>query len=133
MRAVIDTNVLVSALLTPHGVPAQLVAAIHRQALTPIISASILLEYAEVLKRPRFGFAHDRLGQLLADMQGLSICLKPGPIETLNLPDPDDAPFIAAALAAASPIVTGNSKHYPAQTGVIVLSPSQALARIQAG
>ncbi|QKE38185.1 MAG: PIN domain-containing protein [Ferrovum myxofaciens] len=43
MRAVIDTNILVSALLTPSGVPAQLIAAIRTQALTPVISESIIV------------------------------------------------------------------------------------------
>lgn len=132
MRAVIDTNILVSALLTPGGISAQLIAAIRSQALIPAVSQDILAEYAEVLNRPRFSFANDRIASLLEDMKGLSLLMKPQPILLQNLPDPDDAPFIAAALTAGCAIITGNSKHFPPETGVEILSPAEALARLQA-
>lgn len=131
MRAVIDTNILVSALLTPGGVSAQLIAAIRRRTLTPVVSAMILAEYAEVLKRPKFGFASKLTTSLLEDMKGLALFLNSQPIPLQNLPDPDDAPFIAAAITAACPVITGNSKHFPQELGIEALSPSEALARLQ--
>lgn len=130
MRAVIDTNILVSALLTPGGVSAQLIAAIRNQTLLPVISQSILAEYTEVLNRPRFDFASDRVASLLEDMKGLALFLKPQPIPLQNLPDPDDAPFIAAALAAGCAIITGNNKHFPPETGVKIFSPAEALTQL---
>lgn len=130
MRAVIDTNILVSALLTPGGVSAQLILAIRSQALIPVISQDIFSEYTEVLNRPRFGFANNRVTSLLEDMKGLALFLRPQSISLKELPDPDDAPFIAAALAAGCAIITGNSKHFPAATGVETLSPAEALARL---
>lgn len=132
MRAVIDTNILVSALLTHGGVPAQLIVAMRSQTLTPVVSESILAEYAEVLSRPKFSFAKDRVASLLEDMKGLALFLKPQPIPLQDLPDPDDAPFIAAALTAGCVIITGNSKHFPPKTGVETLSPAEALTRLQA-
>lgn len=45
VRAVIDTNILVSALLTPGGISAQLIAAIRSRSLTPVVSEMILAEY----------------------------------------------------------------------------------------
>ena len=131
MRAVIDTNILVSALLTPGGIPAQLLAAIRNQALTPVVSQDILAEYAEVLSRPKFGFASDRIASLLVDMKGLALFMRPQPVSLQNLPDPDDAIFIAAALTAGCLIVTGNGKHFPPKTGIEILSPAEALARLQ--
>ncbi|MBW8028274.1 MAG: putative toxin-antitoxin system toxin component, PIN family [Ferrovum sp.] len=128
VRAVIDTNILVSALLTPSGVPAQLIAAIRTQALTPVISESIISEYTNVLSRPKFGFASNRTARLLEDMKGLALFLKPQPIPLQDLPDPDDTPFIAAALTADCVIITGNRKHYPPKTGIEVLSPAEALS-----
>lgn len=50
MLAVIDTNILVSALLTPGGVPAKLIAAIRGHTLIPVVSRSILAEYASPVK-----------------------------------------------------------------------------------
>jgi len=130
VRAVIDTNILVSALLTPGGVPAQLIAAIRNQTLIPVVSESILAEYADVLSRPKFSFASNRTASLLEDMKGLALFLMPQPIPLQDLPDPDDAPFIAAALTAGCAIITGNRKHYPPKTGVEVLLPAEALSRL---
>ncbi len=128
MQAVIDTNVLVSALLTPSGVSAHLILAIRSRALIPVVSPDILAEYAEVLNRSRFSFAKDRVVSLLVDMEGLAIFLRPQAVSFRDLPDVDDVPFIAAALAANCVVITGNSKHFPASTGVKILSPAEALA-----
>lgn len=128
MRAVIDTNVLVSALLTPSGVPARLILAIRSRALIPVVSLDILAEYAEVLNRSRFSFAKDRVVSLLEDMEGLAIFLRPQAVPFRDLPDADDVPFIAAALAADCVVITGNGKHFPAITGVKILTPAEALA-----
>lgn len=130
MRAVIDTNVLVSALLTPGGVSARIVAAIRDTALVPVLSHAINVEYAEVLNRAKFGFAKSDVDDLLLDMNGLAVFVSPGPIEAVRLPDPSDAPFIAAALAAACPVVTGNAKHFPARLGLQPLSPSACLLEL---
>ena len=132
MRAVIDTNVLVSALLTPGGVPAQLIAAIRNHTLPPVVSESILAEYAEVLHRPKLGFENNRVASLLEDMKGLALFMKPLPVALQNLPDPDDAPFIVAALTAGCAIITGNARHFPPEIGVEIFSPAEALSRLQA-
>jgi len=132
VRAVIDTNILVSALLTPGGVSAQLIAAIRSRALTPVVSEMILAEYAEVLNRPKFNFANKLTASLLEDMKGLALFLNSQSIPLQDLPDPDDAPFIAAAITAACHVITGNSKHFPQELGIEALSPSEALARLQA-
>ena len=130
MRAVIDTNILVSALLTPGGAPAQLIAAIRNHTLIPVVSQSILAEYAEVLNRPKFGFENNRVASLLEDMKGLAQFMKPQPVAFQNLPDPDDAPFIAAALSAGCAIITGNARHFPPGIGVEIFSPAEALSRL---
>ena len=90
MLAVIDTNILVSALLTPGGVPAKLIAAIRSHTLIPVVSRSILAEYAEVLHRPKFGFENNRVANLPDDMKGLALFTKPQTVALQNLPDPDD-------------------------------------------
>ena len=87
MRAVVDTNILVSALLTPGGISAQLILAIRRQTLIPVVSQDILAEYTEVLNRPRFGFANDRVTSLLEDMKGLALFLRPQTVPLQDLLD----------------------------------------------
>lgn len=130
MLAVIDTNVLVSASINREGVPGQLVAKIRALALTPVLSAAIQDEYSNVLRRPRFNFPRHWVDGLLVDMAALALHVRPEAIATENLPDPDDAPFIAVALAAGCPIITGNARHFPADYGVEILSPAQCLTRI---
>lgn len=130
MLAVIDTNVLVSASVNREGVPGQVVAKIRALALKPVLSAAILDEYADVLRRPRFNFPRNWVDDLLADMEALALHVCPAAVATNNLPDPDDVPFIATALAANCPVVTGNARHFPTGCGVEVLNPAQCLARL---
>ena len=54
MKVVVDTNVLVSALIQPLGKPAQVLALVRSGALTLLHDERILAEYGEVLRRPRF-------------------------------------------------------------------------------
>jgi len=56
IRAVIDTNVLVSGLLSPAGNEALILLAIHQGLVHPCFSEEILEEYAAVLARPKFAF-----------------------------------------------------------------------------
>lgn len=128
MRAVIDTNVLVSAMLTPAGTSAQLVEAIRTGKLQPVLSHEIFMEYVRVLNRPRFGFDNSEVASLLEDMTSLALFVRP-PFKVAGiLPDPDDERFIAAALHAVCHVITGNAKDFPASTGVKTLFPAGALA-----
>ncbi len=133
MLAVVDTNVLVSALINRHGSPGLVVEKIRTLELTPVVSVEILDEYAEVLRRARFGFARQQVDELLSDMEGLAQPIRPAPIPLVGLPHVDDAIFIAAALAAACPIVTGNVRHFPPDAGVEILSPAACIARLVTG
>lgn len=130
MWAVVDTNVLVSASINREGRPGQLLARIRSLELVPVVSPVILDEYADVLRRGRFGFPREWVDVLLADMTGLATHVLPAMVSVVGLPDPDDAPFIAAALAAQCPIVTSNGRHFPADCGVEILSPAECLVRL---
>ena len=133
MRIVIDTNVLVSALINPAGAPARVVEEIRTQTLHPVVSRELIAEYRDVLCRARFGFRSVQVNALLDDLAVLALCLNARQIDSGGLPDPDDAPFIAVALAAACPIVTGNVRHFPSSSGVEVLTPAQCVARLHTG
>lgn len=128
MLAVIDTNVLVSAILTPNGISAQLVGSIRQQKLEPVLSHDIFLEYVTVLNRSKFSFDKTQVADLLEDMTTLALFITPSVKISAVLPDPDDACFIVAALSAACPVITGNARDFPASTGVKTLSPTEALA-----
>lgn len=131
MKLVIDTNVLVSGTWSPEGKPGQLLLAMIDMKYTPILSPTIFSEYQEVLYREKFGFDPVIVGVLLETIFSQGLMLFP-PISSMPLPDSKDRPFLDAALYAVCPVVTGNSKHFPATTGVKILSPAEALASLQA-
>jgi len=114
--AVFDTNVLVSALISPFGNEAQALAAIQQRRITPCISPQVLEEYAEVLARPKFGFASREIDGLIDLLQAKGILFEPMLVPGAS-PDPGDDVSIACALAGnAEFIVTGNKRHFPAES-----------------
>jgi uncharacterized protein len=131
VTVVLDTNILVSGLLSPYGAPGELVRLVAVGALRLCYDARILEEYCQVLRRPVFLFTRDQVGALLDQIKagGLAVGAKPLPT---SLPDPDDEVFLAVALAGpARYLITGNLRHYPAKSrrGVRVVSPGEFLAR----
>ena len=122
-RAVVDTNVLVSALLKPDSAPAQVAQALRRNALQPVVCAEIMGEYGAVLKRPKLRLPAADVAALvqLIGLQALWVQIGPYP-PALRLPDAADWPFIACAAAAQCPVITGNVKHFPARLGVEVMT-----------
>lgn len=130
MRLVVDTNVWVSAFLTPGGTPAQLLHEVKRGRLTLVYCPRIEAEYRAVLSRPKFNINLDLLAEFFARLEEDGQRITPEAIPLANLPDPDDAPFIATALAAGCPIVTGNARHFPADCGAEIMSPAQCLDRL---
>jgi uncharacterized protein len=113
IRAVIDTNVLVSAMISSTGNEALLVMAINQGLVIPCFSREILKEYSDVLLRPRFGFPVGDVDALLNSLRARGKLLDPVPIAGVS-PDPADDKFIACALSEnADFLVTGNKRHFP--------------------
>lgn len=130
MRVVLDTNVLVSGLLSPFGAPGEIVRLISSGSVTICFDARILAEYEEVLARPRFGFDADAVAALLDFMVSQGEPVASVPLAE-RLPDPDDEPFLEVAIAGGADfLVTGNAVHFPARAArdVRVISPSEFLA-----
>ncbi len=129
---VLDTNVLVAGLLNPFGPPGRLLDLILTGEVQLACDDRILAEYRQVLARKRFGFDQTAIADLLTylEAEGQHVTAPP---RNIDLPDPDDAPFLEVALAAqASALVTGNTRHYPASSrrGVAVLTPIQFIVQI---
>lgn len=130
----LDTNVLVSGLLSPYGPPGEIVRLVSAGAVTLCLDARIFAEYDEVLARPRFGFDPDDVASLLDYIHFCAEVVASGPLER-RLPDPDDEPFLeVAATCAADCLVTGNVAHFPvdARAGVPVLTPAQFMDALRA-
>lgn len=125
LPAVLDTNILVSALLRPEGPPGQVMADVGRGRLLPVFSADVMAEYRSVLTRPRLRLNAGAVDAALATIDLLGLRLAPSQLPTRpppGLPDPSDWSFMACALAAGCPVITGNLKHFPADCGVRVMT-----------
>ena len=127
MKIVLDTNVLVSGLLTPFGPSGEIVRMVFSGELLLYIDARILSEYQDVLHRPKFNFNKDHIGILFDYIKQYGQFISSSPI-TNRLPDPDDEPFLEVAIAGrVRSLVTGNTAHYPLplREGIDIFSPSE--------
>jgi putative PIN family toxin of toxin-antitoxin system len=128
---VLDTNVLVSGLLSPSGPPGRLLDVILGRQLAIAVDDRIEEEYRDVLARPKLGFDRGRREAFLAILQfqqHVSAMPWPRPLP----PDEDDVVFLEVALRVTGPtVVNGNLRHFPARCRgpVEVLSPRVAWER----
>ena len=125
MRVVVDTNVLVSGLISPFGPPGIIVGLVAAGRLSLCYDARVLAEYAEVLRRPGFSFVEEEVSALLLQIEAGGELTSPLPLP-VPLPDPDDEPILEVAVTAlADCLITGNIKHFPANSrqGVQVVTP----------
>jgi uncharacterized protein len=113
IRVVLDTNILVSALLQPLGPPAQVFVLALGGSIQLCVSGSVYAEYEEVISRPRFARSADLIAATLQAIRENGIWVRPTERVTACA-DPDDNIFLECAQAAnADYVVTGNLKHFP--------------------
>jgi putative PIN family toxin of toxin-antitoxin system len=129
--AVIDTNVIISALLSRHqdSATVKILDYLYDRTIVPVYNDEILNEYAVVLRRPRFKFSEATINATLE-------AIKKGGLRSdrissnENLPDPQDVVFYEVALSVDdSFLVTGNIKHFPKKP--FVVTPAEMLQIIQ--
>ena len=129
MKIVVDTNVLVSALIRPEGIPARILDLIITGQVKIVLDHRIYAEYQDVLLRPEFGFVPGLVDNLL------DFLLQSGErVYTVStsaaLPDASDGKFLEVAIdGSADFLVTGNLKHFPPRQrrAVFVVSPREFL------
>ena len=127
--AVIDTNVIVSALLKWNSVPGVVLQAVFNGFVVPVYNDEILNEYRNVLNRPKFGFSSELISETISQIESLGVM--ENALETVAeaMPDPKDFVFYSIALSHGKTVethlVTGNVKHFPANP--IVVTPRQML------
>lgn len=132
MRVVVDTNVLVSAFLSPLGNPKKVLDLILLGEAFLLYDERIFSEYREVLKRQELGLPQKEVEEVFSFLlqEGELVIPKPLPFK---LPDPDDLPFLEVAVAGqAQFLITGNRKHFPKQPvhAIPILTPSEFIARL---
>ena len=124
----LDTNVLLSAVLTAQGTCARIVDMIADGVLDLYADDRILAEYDSVLYRPELRIAPEDAGVILDLIRSITDTVAAIPLP-VQLPDPDDATFLEVAAASGSILITDNAHHYPknSRAGVSVMTPSEFL------
>lgn len=130
LSIVLDTNVVVSALLRPLCPPGKVLDLVLAGAVAVAFdNHHVFAEYAEVLSRREFAFQPDRVRDLLDFIWRYGQRVQPTPL-AIRLPDPEDMMFIEVAVGGlAEALVTGNLRDYPQEhcQGVRVMTPRQWL------
>ena len=134
MRIVLDTNVLVSAMMSGSGAPYFVLQLVHQRAVTLLADSRILAEYYEVTARAHFVFDQQERILHLDVLANIAEPVISSPLR-VSLPDPDDRLFVEVALAGnADAIVTGSTRHLIPRKGdlrVNVLTPRQLVDRLR--
>lgn len=128
---VLDTNVLVSGLLSATGPPGRLIDALLGRRLRLAFDDRVEIEYREVLARPKLGIDRARREAFLATLQFQEHLTAP-PWPHRVPPDKDDVMFLEVPLQTAERLlVTGNVRHFPpaCRGPVTVLPPHAAWER----
>ena len=120
MMVVIDTNVLVSALLSRDGAPAKVISMVLNGIITPCYDYRIICEYREVLKRPKFTFSDSEINSLIDwfESNGQSVIAEP---ISQKFDDEEDKKFYEVAKHCNVILITGNLKHFPNEP--FIMSP----------
>ena len=120
--AVIDTNVLVSAMLRWNSVPGSVTEETLTGRIIPLLNDEIIAEYREVLSRPKFRFPVDAVDVVINELIKRGIFLNGETVDEI-IPDPKDAVFYQVVMEARETdpayLVTGNLKHFPAKSFVV--------------
>ncbi len=114
MRAVLDTNVVVSGFLWG-GVPRQLLLATREKKLHAFTSTTLLLELSDILGRSKFThkLTHAQLSidQLVEYYSILATVVHPIAILPTIIDDPDDDHVLACAIAAQVDLIVSGDRH----------------------
>ena len=138
MRVILDTNVLLGALISPHGPPDVIFRAWRAARFELVTSLALLEELRRASRYPKLKAilpAH-RVGTMVNNMQrAIVLDVLPSLPEAMDLNDPNDAFLLAMALASdADYLVTGDRRSGLLQRNTIgrtrIVTPSQFCAEV---
>lgn len=132
--AILDTNVLVSAMLKAGSVPGLVALEAMSGDIIPVLNDEILAEYEDVLRRPKFRFEERAIRVFLEELKRRAVYVDAVSVEEV-LPDEKDVIFYAVLMEKRKEeeayLVTGNLKHFPVRTYIV--TPREMLDIIQEG
>ena len=133
MRAVYDTNVLVSALNFPGSVSEDAFRLAVDHSIELVTSRVLLAEFARIL-RDKFGWANDRVDRAVGQVARLGTVVEPRERIVVVVADPDDDRVLEAALEGEAELICSGDKHLLRLTdwrGIRILTPAQLLEEFE--
>ena len=125
---VIDTNVLVSAMLKWNSVPGNIMELSFSGLIIPVLNEAIVKEYREVLLRPKFHFTEEIVSDVIDTITEKGVYVDADSID-IELPDPKDRVFYEVVMEKRKDenayLGTGNIKHFPVKP--FIVTPRQLL------
>ncbi len=132
MRVVVDTNVLVLGIINANGNPGKIVDLIRTDVIELVLDDRIFKEYADVLNRDFFKpyITKNDYDNIMEFLKYNSLNITCSRV-IQDLPHQGDIPFLETALSASVPLITGNTKHFPAEhrKGCEVYTPAEFLKK----
>ena len=120
--AVIDTNVIVSALISknPESSPLLVLAHVYSGTITPVFNDEILHEYRDVLNRDKFHLNPLDIDEALRVIRDYGLNMERTEVKDEVFPDPNDIVFYEVKMSKEDAyLVTGNIKHFPKKPFVV--------------
>ncbi len=126
--AVIDTNVLVSAMLKWNSVPGHIIELVFDGLIIPVFSREIIEEYKEVLSRSKFHLSNDIVEDIIGSLTDSGIFVD-GETQNMEFIDEKDRMFFEVVMEERKEegayLVTGNIRHFPVEP--FIVTPRQML------
>ena len=119
MKIVLDTNIIVSALLSPQGLPAKILNLVLNGSATIVYDNNILVEYIDVLNRDKLKINHElkKLVIEFIEKAGEYIIAEH---QEIKFDDADDKIFYELYKSGeVDYLITGNKKHFPNEKSIV--------------
>lgn len=131
---VLDTNALISGLLSKNGSPGQILnLLISSEKFRLVFDDNIWSEYESVVHRSKFKFDPSEVSKILKILEWKGVLISTPPPWPHTVPDPDDEIFLSVANKANISLITGNISDYPlrARNGVKILTPREFMETLK--
>ena len=134
LKVVLDTNIFVSALINPHGKPAQILDYVFENRIRLFISPPIVEELERVLSYPklanRHGLEGEDLKEFVSYLLSITALVKEEPLIEAILDDPSDNKYLSCALNAKADFIISGDAHLlnlGEYEGIRIITPAQLL------
>ena len=124
-KVIIDTNVIVSSIITPSGKSAMIMRMFFSGAIQAVFTPQIIDEYKRVLSYKKLGIAEDTKTEIIEVILELGSIIEPS-ASSFSMPDESDRIFYDTAKESGGILITGNIKHYPDEP--FIMTPSKFVA-----